>query len=154
MAAMGGRQASSDQEGHMGWGKRIGIGCGAVLMLVVVLVAVLFFTVRTLTAAPEQVVREFVDAAAAGDYARAHGYFSVPLKESQSLETFTATVKANPSLFAIASTTFSDRSVDTSGAKLAGTVTLKAGTTVPVSFGLVQENGSWKLISYHFGSKD
>ncbi|MEI6667070.1 MAG: hypothetical protein WCP29_02860 [Acidobacteriota bacterium] len=138
----------------MGWGKRIGIGCGALLVLVIVGVVILFFTVKTLTAGPEQVVRSFVDAAAAGDYARAHDYFSVPLKESQPLAAFTATVKANPSLFAIASTTFSDRSIDTSGAKLGGTVTLKAGTTVPASFSLVQENGTWKLISYHFGSKD
>jgi hypothetical protein len=138
----------------MGWGKKIGIGCAGILAVVVILVVVLFFAVRTLTSGPEQVARDFLDAAAAGDYARAHGYFSAPLKEKQPLDVFTEAVKANPTLFAIADTTFTDRSIDTAGARLSGTVTLKAGTKVPASFRLVEENKAWKLLSYHLGSAE
>ena len=137
----------------MGWGKKVGIGCGALLAGAIVLAIIVFMVVRTMTAAPEKVVHEFLDAAAAGDYAKAHDCFSVPLKERQPLEPFTAAVRSNPSLFAVADTTFTDRSIDTAGAKLEGTVTLKAGTRVPATFTLVQENGNWKLIAYELGPK-
>jgi len=49
-------------------------------------------------------------------------------------------------------TTFSQRSIDTSGAQLSGSVTLTSGTQVPASFKLVRENGAWKLIGYNIGS--
>lgn len=137
----------------MGWGKKVGIGCGAVLAVAIVLGVGIFLVVRMMTAEPERVVREFLDAAAAGDYAKAHGCFSVPLKERQPLEQFTEAVKGNPSLFAVTDMTFTERSIDGSGAKLVGAVTIRAGTRVPASFNLVKENDSWKLIAYDLGPK-
>lgn len=138
----------------MGWGKKVGIGCGALIAGVTVLVVVVFFLVRTLTAGPEQVVRDFLTAAAAGDYEKAHTAFSAPLKERQPFEAFTAAVKQNPSLFQVKDISFSERSIDTSGAKLTGTLTLDAGTEVPATFSLVKENDTWKFLSYSVGSKD
>lgn len=132
--------------------KHIAIGCGGIVVVVVAVVAVVLFLVTRLTAEPERVAREFVDRAAAGDYAAAHDYFSVPLKESQPLEVFEAAVRANPSLFAVQDLSFNERGIDTSGATLSGTATLAAGTEVPVSFHLVQENDAWKLLSYSIGS--
>ena len=106
------------------------------------------------TAGPEQTVQDFLAAAAAGDYAAAHDYFAVPLKEKQPLELFIKGVKQTPSLFDIADATFTDRSIDmTTGAKLSGSVTLRSGTTVPASFQLVKEGDKWKLIAYHLGSE-
>jgi hypothetical protein len=113
----------------------------------------IFFVVRTMTAGPEKTAQSFCAAAAAGDYARAHDHFAVPLKESQPLDVFTAAVQANPSLFRIADTSFTERSIDMAGAKLAGTATLESGTTVPVSFTLVRENDEWKLMGYNIGSR-
>src|SRR5262245_44100371 len=110
------------------WGKWIAIGCGSLLALAIVVVAGIFLVVTLLTAGPEEAARDFCAAAAAGNYQRAHDHCSVPLKESQSLDVFTAAVKSNPSLFDIADTTFTDRSIDLAGAKLAGTATLKSGT--------------------------
>lgn len=138
----------------MGWGKKLGIGCAAAFAGFVVLIVVIFLVVQRMTAGPEQVVRDFLDAAAAGDYAKAHGYFSVPLKEQQPLEAFSAAVRNNPSMFSVADMTFTDRSIDTNGAKLSGHITIKAGTKVPASFSLVQENGEWKFIAYHLGSTE
>lgn len=135
------------------WLKWVGIGCGGLVLLAIVAGAGIFFLVRTLTAGPEEVAREFCAAAAAGDYARAHDYFAAPLKESQPLDVFTASVRANPSLFDIVDTSFTDRSIDLAGAKLAGTATIKAGTTIPVSFTLAREGDEWKLMSYHLGSR-
>jgi hypothetical protein len=134
------------------WMKWAGIGCAGLILLMMIAGAGLYFAVRSLTAGPEDVARDFCSAAAAGDYGRAHDHFSVPLKERQPLDAFTAAVKATPSLFDIVDTTFTDRSIDLSGAKLAGTVTLRAGTTVPVSFTFVRENDVWKLPAYNIGS--
>jgi hypothetical protein len=134
------------------WLKWIGLGCGGALILVVLLIVALVFVVRQATAGPEVAVKEFLEAAAGGDYAKAHDYFSAPLKQAQPLEVFTNGVKNNPVLFQVEDTTFSSRSVDMSGAELSGTLTLKAGTQVPASFKLVKENGDWKLISYSIGS--
>ncbi|MCX6549606.1 MAG: hypothetical protein NTY02_01130 [Acidobacteria bacterium] len=140
--------------GSPSWLKWVGIGCGGVIVLIAALVTVLFFTVKSMTAGPEQVAKDFLAAASAGDYARAHDAFSAPLKESQPLEAFTAAVKARPSLFSVADLSFTDRSIDLAGAKLAGTATLKSGTQVPVSFTFAKEHDTWKLLSYHIGSQD
>ena len=141
--------------GSGNWLKWVGIGCGGLIVLVVVFIAVILLVVQQATAGPEDVVRGFLNAAAKGDFARAHDAFSAPLKDQQSLETFTAAVRANPSLFNVKDLSFSDRSIDTTaGAKLEGTATLAAGTQVPVSFHLVKEKDAWKLISYHLGPKD
>jgi hypothetical protein len=137
------------------WLKWIGLGCGGLIVVIAVFVAVVFFVVQRATAGPEEVVRGFLSAAASGDYARAHDAFAAPLKDKQPLDAFTEAVRANPSMFNVKDVSFSDRSVDLSeGARLGGTATLQAGTELPVSFHLVQENGSWKLLSYHLGSKD
>jgi hypothetical protein len=141
--------------GSRRWLKWVGLGCGGVIVLVAVFVAVILFVVQRATAGPEEAVRTFLSAAAGGDYARAHDAFSAPLKDQQPLEAFTAAVKANPSLFNVKDLSFTDRSIDlTEGAKLGGSATLASGTQVPVSFHLVREKDSWKLISYHLGSKD
>jgi hypothetical protein len=137
-----------------GWLKWVGIGCGALVVLCVVIVASVYFLVSRATAGPEQVAKDFLSAAASGDYSRAHGFFSAPLKEKQPLEQFTEAVKANKSLFDVTGTTFSERSVDTSGTKLSGTVKLRSGTNLPASFSFVKENGDWKLLGYHLGSNE
>ena len=137
----------------MSTARKIGIGCGVVVLGFVLLIGGLLAFVWMATAGPEEAVRNFLAAAAAGDYAKAHDYFAMPLKEKQPLEAFTNSVKQTPSLFDIADTTFSDRSIDmTTGAKLSGSVTLRSGTSVPASFQLVKENEEWKLIAYHLGS--
>ena len=137
----------------MGIGKKIAIGCGVLLLAFGLFIGGLIGFVWWATAGPEEAVQNFIAAAAAGDYATAHDYFAVPLKEQQPLEAFTSAVKDTPSLFAITDTSFTNRSIDGSVAKLSGTVTLQAGTTVPAEFELVQENDAWKLIAYHLGSR-
>jgi hypothetical protein len=134
------------------WLKWVGIGCGGALVLAILFVVGLVFLIKQVTAGPEEAVKGFLEAAAAGDYAKAHDYFSAPLKDSQPIDVFTNAVKTNPSLFQVEDTTFSSRSIDGNGAELAGTVKLKAGTTVPASFRLVKENDRWKLIRYSIGS--
>ncbi|HVR42999.1 MAG TPA: hypothetical protein VMS56_06085 [Thermoanaerobaculia bacterium] len=135
-----------------GWGKWVAIGCVALALLAAAISAAIWFGLLKATEGPEQAVREFLDAAAAGDYQTAHEYFSAPLKQVQPLDQFEAMVAANSSFFAVTDATFPNRSVDTSGAELSGTVTLESGTEMPAQFKLVREGGEWKLISYNIGS--
>lgn len=133
------------------WVRWIALGCGGLVVLAALFAAFMFFVVKKATAGPEEVVRQFLTAAAAGDYAAAHDFFSAPLKEAQPLEEFSAAVAANPILFKVTDTTFTERSVNLNGAKLAGTLTLAAGTKMPATFSLVKEGDAWKLIAYHIG---
>jgi hypothetical protein len=135
----------------MGAGKKIAIGCGVLVLAFAVFIGAIIGFVWWATAGPEEAVQNFLAAAAAGDIEKAHDYFSAPLKDEQPLEEFRKAVAASPSLFAVADASFSNRSIDGTTAKLSGSVTLKAGTTLPASFELVQEGDDWKLIAYHLG---
>jgi hypothetical protein len=134
------------------WLRWVLLGCGSLLALLVVFIAVIFFVVKQATAEPEKVVQTFLAEAAHGNLEAAYDCFSAPLKEAQPFDQFSAGVTANQHLFDVADTSFTERSVDMQGAKLAGTLTLASGTEIPCSFELVRENDAWKLISYNIGS--
>lgn len=134
------------------WGKWVALGCAAALLLAVAIGAGIWMVVQKATAGPEEAVREFLNATAAGDYARAHDFFSAPLKQVQPLDQFQQMVQANSSFFAVTDASFSNRSVDMDGAELSGNVTVEGGTELPASFSLVRENGDWKLLSYNIGA--
>lgn len=137
---------------NRGWIKWVVLGC-ATLLLAAVGAGVLFWMfMMKMTAGPEKVAKEFLSAAAAGDYVAAHGHFSAPLKAEQPLEEFTTSARENAQYFDITHTSFSNRSVDAAGAELSGTVTLKSGSKLPATFKLIKENEQWKLLAYHIGS--
>jgi hypothetical protein len=133
-------------------GKKIAIGCAGAAIVVALLAVILTVVVKKATAGPEAVVHEFLAAAAAGDYPKAHSFFSAPLQQVQPLAQFQAAASARSSFFQVKDTTFNERSIDTSGARLSGSVTLSTGTKIPASFRLVKENGAWKLLGYNIGS--
>jgi hypothetical protein len=125
---------------------------GAVVLVAAILGGVIFFVVLRMTAEPEQVVRDFLAQAGAGEYAAAHAHFSAPLKQVRSLAPFSAAVQANSMFFKVTDLSFNQRSIDQAGAEFAGTLTLESGTEVPAYFSLVREGESWKLIEYNIGS--
>jgi len=136
------------------WIRWVLIGCGSLIALLIVFVVIILFVVKQATAAPEEVVQNFLAETAAGNLEAAHDCFSAPLKEVQPFDQFAAGARANQHLFDIVDTSFTNRSVDMAGAQFEGTVTLKSGTKVPCSFKLVRENDTWKLISYNLGNGD
>ena len=140
-------------EKKSGWVKWVAIGCGGAVLAVGAFVAVILFIVQKASAGPELVIQQFLADAGAGNYSAAYEAFSAPLKAAQSEEDFAAAASANPTLFQVKDTTFSDRSVNLSSAKMAGTLTLVAGTEMPARFDLVRENDQWKLLNYHIGSE-
>jgi len=132
--------------------KYVALGCGGLILIGALAIAGLYGIVRMATGGVEEVVEDFLAAAARGDYEAAHAHFSAPLKQVQSLEQFRAMAEANPGLFDVADRTFNSRSVDLqTGAELSGSVTLRSGTRLPARFRLVQENEAWKLIAYNIG---
>lgn len=135
-----------------GWLKWVILGCLVIAVGLAVVIGGIFWGVSKATAEPERVVQEFLAAAAAGDYTAAHNHFSEPLKQVQPYGDFVAMAQAQPHLFQVTHTSFTNRSIDTSGAELSGTVTLADGAKQPASFKLVKENDQWKLISYNIGS--
>lgn len=136
------------------WLLWVGAGCGCLLLGAAVIAGVIFMGVKAGTAGAEAVVKDFLEAAGEERYAEAYDHFSAPLKETQSYEDFVQSATENPHFFKVKDTTFNQRSVDTTSAKLAGSVTLESGTELPSEFRLVQENGAWKLIAYHIGKSD
>lgn len=136
------------------WVKYVAMACGGLVVVAGALVAVVFFAVSRLTAAPEQVTREFLQATSRGDFTAAHGYFSAPLKDQQPIALLEAAAAATPSMFDVVEVSFHSRAIDTSKATLAGTARLRAGTEVPASFTLVREQGTWRLLAYHLGADD
>ena len=138
------------------WARFLALGCGALLLLGTVGGTVFFLVVQKgvqmATAGPEETIQGFLGAAAAGDFASAHGYFSAALQAKQPYDQFAAVAGQNQHLFAATDTSFNSRSIDLSGAKLAGSITLQDGSELPVSFELVQEGGQWRLIAYQIGS--
>lgn len=143
---------SNEGKGGASWLKWVLIGCGGFLALMVILIVVLFFVVKQVTAGPEEVVQTFLAEAAAGNLEASYDCFSAPLKEVQPFAEFSSAVTQNRQFFDISDTSFSERSVDMQGAKLSGTATLAAGTQLPCSFELVRENDEWKLLSYNIGA--
>jgi len=129
-------------------------GCGCLVLLAAIFAATLFFGVKAGTAGAETVVKSFLDSAGKGRYVEAYDYFSAPLKATQSLETFRTTASENSHLFQVKDTTFTERSVDLTSAKLAGSLTLESGTDIPAKFDLVKENDAWRILNYSIGSND
>jgi len=133
--------------------KWIAIGCGGALVVFLAFMAVIFLVVMKATEKPEKVVKEFLQLAGNQEMEAAYDLFSVPLKEAQSFEEFRGLVESKHSLFQVTDTTFSSRNVDLSSASFSGTITIAAGTKIPASFKLVQENDEWKLISYSISNQ-
>ena len=138
------------------WVKWVVLGCVGVVALIVAVVVLsiggFLGAVSKATAEPERAVKEFLAAAAAGDYQAAHNYFSSALKQEQPYEQFVNMAQANRHLFQVTHTKFNNRAFGTEAVTLGGELTLQSGSKAPAEFKLVQENNQWKLISYNIGS--
>lgn len=138
------------------WVKWVLLGCGGAILLIGLVIALsvggLFKAVGKATAEPERVVKEFLAAAAAGDYQAAHNHFSSALKQEQPYDQFVSMAQANQHLFQVTHTKFNNRAFGVAGVTLGGELTLQSGSKAPAEFKLIQENNQWKLISYNIGS--
>lgn len=136
----------------MGTGAKVALGCGAALLLAVLLVGGFAAIIITATGKPVELARDFLEAVFEGEHERAHAHFSAPLKREQPLPEFREHIERGLGGFKLQDVSFTERSVSTSeGATVAGMATLDSGTKLPVRLRFVDENGEWKLISYNIG---
>lgn len=126
-------------------------GCGC-LLLIVGVIAAIFFLVKAGTSDAEKVVDQFVSATASGDYQQAYDYFAQGLKDSQSFYEFSSAAADHPHLFKVKDKTYTSREINNGTVDLSGTFDLEQGNTVPAKFKLIQEGGAWKLVSYEIGN--
>jgi len=143
---------TEEKKGGTNWLAVVLGGCGCFVFAIGVLVVVGYYAVMQATGEPEMAVREFLASAGSSDVEAAHAIFSQALKEVQPLDDFRAVVEQNPQLFKVSDINFTTRSRDLSKATFAGTVTLDDGTELPCEFVLIEEEGEWRLISYHIGN--
>lgn len=98
-----------------------------------------------------QAISAFLTAAAAGDSATAHGYFSVSLKDALPLEKFSSDVSAHPELLRTKELRLVKGRGD-GGPRYKGTVVLESGKELPATFDLVREDGMWRISRFKVGS--
>lgn len=148
----GGFQPGPPPPAKNNWIRWVIGGCGCLVVAAVIFGVLTFMGVKAATGGAEEVVKSFLKATAEERYKEAYGYFSIPLQETQSFSEFRSSASENLYLFKVTDTTFTERSVDLTTAKLAGTLTLEGGTKMPASFQLVKENDQWRLISYNISA--
>jgi hypothetical protein len=141
-----------NKSSNAGWVKWVLMGCGVLVLGAVGFFACVYTFVATTTEAPRQTVEDFLAHTTSGDLGAAHDCFSAPLKEAQSFEEFSSIVEENRQLFSVEDTTLSNISVDMNSCEISGTAKLTSETHVPISFRLVEEGDTWKLISYEIGT--
>ena len=114
----------------------------------------IFFTlVYTLTmlatAAITDTARDQLAALRAHDYAKAYSYTSKEFQQSTSLDQFEKFVKSYPALDNNKDSTFNNRAIDnTSGTGIIkGSIAGTDGSTTPIIYEFVKENGAWKIIN-------
>lgn len=82
-----------------------------------------------------------------GNFDTAYGLFSNLGKKNMSLDQFKKFVSTNSTLLDFKTDFFSNERVQNDQATINGTVTGEDGTKLPVEYRLINENGSWKILS-------
>ncbi len=116
----------------------------ALLVYIGLLISLVLYATSGVTGA----AREQLNALRAHDFAKAYSYTSAAFKRATSLQQFTEFVRAYPSLIENRDSTFNERSIDQNGTgTIRGTVEGADGSTTPIVYELIKENGEWKIQS-------
>ncbi len=121
--------------------QKIAIGIG----LFAVFVGLIFGIVSFATSGASETIDEFLAAASKGDYAAAHALTAEQMQASTLPKALERFIKGN-GLDKVSETSWSSRSVSGDAASFEGTLTTRTGGKVPVTIGLVKENGAWRIL--------
>ena len=103
-----------------------------------------------LSRGPVDAVRAQLADLRAGRLDQAYQRCSASYRSRVSRAEFDALVAAHPAFRANADSTFTNRSIQNDTARISGSLTGTGGEKEPVAFGLVREQGSWKVASIRF----
>ena len=125
----------------------LGIGCGVVVLGVIGVIAACgglawfgFGMYKDTTKAAD----EFLTKLGNGDIKGAYDSGSTTLRQQQTLEKFTASVK-ELGLTDYQSATWTSFNINNDQGSVAGTMTTKAGGSVPLKVSLIKESGTWRV---------
>ncbi|MCP4659106.1 MAG: hypothetical protein GY856_27165 [bacterium] len=121
-------------------------GCVIAVGLIVVLIAVVVVMVFMLTGGAAESAETFLGLLAQGKTADAYASASAALQARQDEAAFAAVIE-RLGLDDYASATWTSRSVENERATIEGSVTTRAGGTIPLTIELVKEGGTWKVFS-------
>ncbi|RJQ53006.1 MAG: DUF4864 domain-containing protein [Actinobacteria bacterium] len=125
------------------------IGCGCLLLLciaVAVVGAFLGYGIFRAVASPVEPIKGQLEALNEGDVQKAYyQYTSRGFQQETSLEQFQRIVEENPDIFKSRSSSFRSVSIENDTATVRGTITGRDGTVSEMEYGLVKENGEWKI---------
>ncbi|BCA94827.1 hypothetical protein TUM19329_11880 [Legionella antarctica] len=112
-------------------------------VIIVSITAVLTYATSSLIT----VVDHQLTALQTGQMEKAYAYNSTEFQKNISIDGFRSYVAQFPALINNASSNFSERKIVNNTGYLAGILTAKDGTTTPVAYQLIQENGKWKILN-------
>lgn len=120
----------------------IGLGIGAVLLIILTVVLFVVFFMNVI-GAPADVANNYVRALSKGDISTAWGYLAEETRKEETRAGFETKVKALAGEIEKWYTTSVD--VNTGNAKIVMSVTLKGGSKVTWEMYLIKEGGEWKV---------
>src|SRR5262249_37942212 len=100
--------------------------------------------------AARALVREFVAATAAGDYAKAYGLYAAG-NRWQTLASFEQIAQRYAERFRVASMNLGAQEPAPGTVHLIGTFTLESGAVLPATFTVVYEDGAWRMGPWQIG---
>ena len=121
-------------------------GCALAGAVIVLGLAGLIYFVLRLTAPMAEEGEKFLAQLGAGSTEVAYGMTSATLRNSQTLDDFTGTVKAY-GLDDFESASWSSRKITNDRGTLEGTARTKSGGSVPLAMEMIKEDGTWKVLS-------
>ncbi len=121
---------------------------GSVIVAMILYIVLIFAIVLYATSGLTDVIHNQLSALRAGDIDKAYySYTSKDLQRDTSLNDFKKFVNHFPSLRNNKSSTFTEREFKNSQGTVKGTLQSKDGTTTPIIYHLIKEDGTWKIIA-------
>lgn len=121
-------------------------GCALAGAVIVLGLAGVIYLVLRLTAPMVEEGEKFLGTLGSGSTEVAYGMASPTLRNSQTLDEFTRTVKAY-GLDDFESASWSNRSITNDRGTMEGTAVTKSGGSVPLTMEMIKEDGTWRVLS-------
>lgn len=121
----------------------VGLVIASFFIFVICIIAIALYATSGVTDA----VRSQLIALRTGDYVKAYSYTSKDFQNSTSFDAFKKFIDHYPALKNNKDSTFTNRKIENSEGEVSGTLEAADGTTTPIQYRLIKENGHWKILS-------
>jgi hypothetical protein len=126
--------------------KNVLIGCGVAILLAILALVALFGSIFFFTSGAADAADAFFARIAEGDIEGAYASTAEEFRADTPVEEFGAFLETT-ALSRFESATWNSRSVENNRATISGTITTTDGGRIPMTVGLVKEQGEWRVLS-------